>query len=81
MGLDIKSGEADEADGIKKDAPLVGYVHRIIYKIQDVECEANVSFTYELASDFGLLGRDGFFNHFLVKVDERNGKFKLTSYG
>ena len=80
MGLDIKSVKPNNATGVKSGANMVGYVHRITYKVNGISCEADVTFTYELATDFGILGRDGFFNHFLVKFDERKGEFELTPY-
>ncbi|HEX9721643.1 MAG TPA: hypothetical protein VGA53_00045 [Candidatus Paceibacterota bacterium] len=80
MGLDVKSGDRDEAFGLKKDATLVEYIHPITYSIQDINCKADVAFTYELSSDFGLLGRKGFFDQFLVKIDDREGKFEIEPY-
>lgn len=78
LGLDVKSGQEVDLHGIKANSPLKGYRHDIVYKIGGVECPAKVVFTYEFSSRYGILGRKGFFDHFTVEINERDGKVKIT---
>ena len=80
MGLNWKSGIETHPEGIKSGATLTVYLNDIVYKVDGVEYEATVAFTDELDMPFGILGRDGFFNHFSVIFDEKNEEFGIESY-
>ena len=80
MGLNIKNGSPVKLNGIKENAPIQGYIHNITYRIKDVPYQAYVTFADEVGIKDGILGRNGFFNHFIVTIDEKKGEFELIPY-
>lgn len=80
LELELAKGERVQLAGIKKGAPMIGYFHEVVYKIKGVEYKAKFAFAEEFNSQYGLLGRKGFFEYFKVEIDERNKKTKLTPY-
>lgn len=80
LELELTQGEKIKLEGIKKGSPMVGYFHEVNYKVRKIECKAKFVFAEEFNSDYGLLGRKGFFENFKIEIDERNQKTKLTPY-
>ncbi len=80
IGLDIKNGIAVRSKGINKNIVAEAYMHRISYSVGDIQCEADVAFTYDLSTAHGILGRNGFFNHFLVVIDEKKQEVEISPY-
>lgn len=80
VGLDIKRGAEIETKGVNENAPLKSYVHPVVYELRGVEYSAEIAFTYGLSTPYGILGRYGFFDYFLVTIDEKKEEVELLPY-
>jgi hypothetical protein len=60
------------------NAKFVAYVNKIKVGIEDTQLTLKIAFTEELATSFNILGRQGFFESFIVEINERNKIVKLT---
>lgn len=70
LGLDVESGDRDEIGGIVAGTPAEPvYFHRLTLFIQEHwTITVRVGLVRKLSAD-GILGRDGFFDYFLVGFD------------
>jgi hypothetical protein len=60
------------------NAKFVAYVNKVKVGIEDTQLTLKIAFTEELATSFNILGRQGFFESFIVEINERNKIVKLT---
>lgn len=47
-------------------------------RIEDTKLTLKIAFTEELTTSFNILGRQSFFESFIVEINERNKIVKLT---
>ena len=59
---------------------ILGYRHRVPVQVGEARFPLTVVFSREMAVLFNLLGRDNFFQQFLVVFDERRHLVRLDSY-
>lgn len=78
LGLPLARGERVYLEGI--GGRILGYRHRVPARVGDARFPLTVVFSQELAVSFNLLGRDNFFQHFLVSFDERARVVRLQAY-
>lgn len=76
FGLKIENGEKKTITGISGHQ-FTGYIHRIQYKLGGWDYEADVVFADNLAFPFGILGRNGFFEFFAVKITHNQESIEL----
>lgn len=76
LGFELEIGERVYLQGI--GGRILGYAHEVDLKVGDKQIRCRVVFSKELISSINLLGREGFFEHFLVSFDERNHKVLLS---
>lgn len=76
LGLKVKKGRKIEGTGITGTKFTV-YFHKIPYKIGGWDYEAEIGFSYDLGIPFGVLGRDGFFEFFVVKITHSKEEIEL----
>lgn len=77
LGLEIESGELRIFQGI--GGKITGYVHAVIISIENVEFPGNVAFSDELTTSLNILGRESFFEKFIVKFNE-NKKIRARKW-
>lgn len=77
LGLEIESGEPRIFQGI--GGKITGYVHAVIISIENVEFSGNVAFSDELTTSLNILGRESFFEKFIVKFNENKKELELES--
>jgi hypothetical protein len=73
LGLVVETGNRVYLQGI--GAQVTGYRHLIYAEIEGIEFALPVVFSREMQVSFNLLGREGFFDRFVVTLDEQS---KLT---
>lgn len=78
LGMRLVRGERVYLEGI--GGRILGYRHRIPVQVSATTFLLTIVFSQELAVSFNLLGRDNFFERFLVTVDERAQETRLHAY-
>ena len=78
LGIQIENGEKRIAIGISGRIEV--YIHKIEIKIFDKWFPCQVAFSRNLASEFNLLGREGFFDKHLITFNEKDKKTILTEF-
>lgn len=76
LGLDLLGGEHHLAWGIGP-APLDCWRHELDLSILGVSFRAVVDFAPDWTTDYGLLGMEDLFAHFLVAFDQPHQRFWL----
>lgn len=79
MGLVIEEGQEVTLKGPDGSA-FKAYLHDVVYQVGDHQRSASIAFTYNMAPGTGILGREGFFNFFIVEIDHRNKKVRIRPY-
>lgn len=77
LGIDIESGEKTEVGGVT-GAAAPYYWHDVTLNVGGHYFQTRVGFMRAIASDYGILGQDGFFNFFVVKFDYRKEVVELS---
>ncbi len=80
LGLDIKSGKQMVFFGTSGE-PQKAYFHKITFKVGGHYHICEVGFSYDMEKlAYGLLGQDGFFDHWSVKFEyhKENVELKLN---
>lgn len=75
IGLEIESGELRVFQGI--GGKIIGYLHPVTISIEDVEFIGNIAFSDELATSLNILGRESFFERFIVEFNENKKELEL----
>lgn len=76
LGIDIEKGNKIILGGV--GGRIVGYVHNLRMRIAGREFFCPVVFSREYLVSFNLLGRQGFFDQFLITFDEKHKRLSLT---
>lgn len=76
LGIDIESGEKAEVVGITGESEPC-YWHNITLNIGGHDVKTRVGFKRNLASSYGIVGQQGFFNFFVVKFDHQKEEIEL----
>jgi len=72
LGVEIESGEAITSEGIS--GRITVYLHNIKVEFEGFSFLCKIGFSEEYTASFNLLGRDNFFEQFLITFDERSRK-------
>ena len=75
FNIDVEAGKRITLQGV--GGRIVGYVHRIALEVDAIRFWSPIAFSEELTTTINILGRDNFFQHFLVSFDEQNRKTVL----
>ena len=75
LGIEIEKGQEIILGGV--GGRIKGYRHKIKVQINQMILEIPVVFSHEYLVSFNLLGRDTFFENFLITFDEENRNVKL----
>jgi len=80
LGIDISKLKTHSFEGIKKEASALGYLSVIKIGIDNIFFDTPVVFSSDISdSGYGILGQQGFFNHFRVKMDYKGKDIELKS--
>ncbi|MEW6069785.1 MAG: retropepsin-like aspartic protease [Candidatus Thermoplasmatota archaeon] len=75
LNIDLEKGEKLLMEGVSGKISV--YVHKIKIRVEDYEFTAKIAFSEEYTASLNILGRDSFFNHFLITFDENKRKIML----
>ena len=78
FGIPLSRGERVYLEGI--GGRILGYRHRVPAHVGATRFPLTIVFSQELSVSFNLLGRDNFFQRFLVTFDERGRTVRLQPY-
>jgi len=78
LGLRLEQGARLSLEGV--GGRILGYRHRLLAQVGTTKFFSTIVFSKELTVSFTLLGRDNFFEHFLVTFDERRQEVRLQNY-
>lgn len=78
-GLNVEDGEPSRGIGIAGQT-FVAYKHKFKYNIGGIDIEDTIYFSDDLGTPFGILGREGFFNHFKICFDQRKETVEIKAY-
>lgn len=76
LGIDIEKGNKIILGGV--GGRIVGYVHNLRIRIAGRAFSCPVVFSREYLVSFNLLGRQGFFDQFMITFDEKHTRLSLT---
>jgi len=76
--LEMDWREGEEMLLQSANAKFAAYLNEIKVRIEDTELTLQIAFTEELTTSFNILGRQSFFESFIVEINERNKTLKLT---
>lgn len=79
MGLVIEDGREADLKG-PDGSGFKAYLHQVAYRVGGYTKSALIAFTHSMAPGTGILGREGFFSFFVVQIDHRNKKVRITPY-
>lgn len=75
LDIDIERGERINLEGIGNR--IIAYIHKVPVVVEDYKFTCNIGFSEEYTVSFNILGRDNFFQQFLITFDETKQKLKL----
>lgn len=75
LGINIEKGEEIFLGGV--GGRIKGYIHTLEIEVANKKFRIPIVFSYEYLVSLNLLGRDSFFNKFLLNFDERRKKLEL----
>ena len=70
LGVKIRQGKSFYIEGIS--GRILAYLHQIPVQVGVKKFRCKIAFSNELTISFNLLGRDNFFQQFLVVFDEKH---------
>lgn len=76
LGINIEKGKKLYLEGI--GGRILGYLHNIFTEVAGKKFRCKIIFSYEFKVSFNLIGRDNFFQYFLITFDEKNKKLILV---
>ncbi len=76
LGIDVKKGKKESLGGISKQIDI--FIHELEFEVFDKKFVCPVAFSKEFAADINIIGRLGFFEHFVITFDDKNGKFGIV---
>jgi len=77
LGIELEKGKEQLFQGI--GGKIIGYIHNLTMKINEIELSCKVAFSNELTTSLNIVGRESFFDRFLITFDEQNKKLILQS--
>lgn len=81
LEIDIEKLKTNSFEGIKKESSAYGYLTVIEIGIDNIFFDTPVIFSDDISDNgYGVLGQQGFFNHFKVKMDYQGKDIQLKSY-
>lgn len=75
LGLELESGESKLFQGI--GGKITGYLHLVTISVENVKFIGKIAFSDELATSLNMLGRESFFEKFIVKFHENKKEIEL----
>jgi hypothetical protein len=78
LGIQLEQGKRVYLEGI--GGRILGYLHRLPARVGEKAFAFRAVFSRELTVSFNLLGRDNFFQQFLITFDERAKTVQLQDY-
>lgn len=75
LGVSIENGKAFYLEGI--GGRILGYLHVLNARVGSRSFRCKIVFSREFTVSFNLLGRDNFFENFLITFDEQKKKVIL----
>ncbi|MFD5536665.1 aspartyl protease family protein [Streptomyces sp. NPDC127079] len=75
LGLNLKAGEAADIVTVMGGVETV-YFHPITITVGGTRIETRVAFR-ERASDYGVVGQNGFFDHFIISFDRQAEELEI----
>ena len=78
LQIPLVRGERVYLEGV--GGRILGYCHRVPARVGSTSFALPVVFSQELTVSFNLLGRDNFFEQFVVSFDERHRVTRLQAY-
>lgn len=78
LGIKITSGYKRQITGLGGKS-IIGYEHKVILRIGEAQFGTQAIFSKEIPADsFGVLGNQGFFDHFKATLDYRKRTIVLA---
>ena len=78
LGIPLERGKRVYLEGI--GGRILGYLHRLPIQVGNLRFSLAMVFSRELSVSFNLLGRNNFFQRFVVSFDERGRTLHLQPY-
>ena len=78
LGIPLARGEQLYLEGI--GGRILGYRHRVPARVGATQFPCTIVFSQELTVSFNPLGRDNFFQQFLVTFDEQSQVVRVRPY-
>ncbi len=78
LGIDVEGGDLLLVEGISGKISL--YVHPVEMELEGHGFSSRVAFSPEYTASVNLLGREGFFDQFLITFDEESRKVFLETF-
>jgi len=79
LGLKIEEGEPSTGRGIAGQT-FIAYKHKVIYNIGGTDIKDFIYLSDDLGTPFGILGRQGFFDHFKVCFEQKKEMVEIKPY-
>ncbi len=81
LGIDINKLKVHSFEGIKKEASALGYLSVVEIGIDNTFFDTVVIFSNDISDNgYGILGQQGFFNHFRIEMDYKGKDIELKSH-
>jgi len=81
LGIDINKLKVHSFEGIKKEASALGYLSVVEIGIDNTFFDTVVIFSNDISDNgYGILGQQGFFNHFKIEMDYKGKDIELKSH-
>lgn len=77
LGIPMEKGKKIYLTGI--GGRILGYLHRVLLRIGEAEFSCKIVFSPELTVSLNLLGRDNFFQPFVISFFEANKKLLVKT--
>ena len=75
LGINIRRGERVLAEGISGRIQVD--VHEIEMEVEGIQFKCRVGFSPHYSASINIIGREGFFHHFIITFDEKHRKVIL----
>ena len=75
LGIEIETGDKIILEGV--GGRIVAYLHEVPVSIESYNFNCKIGFSVEYTASLNLIGRDNFFEHFLISFNESNRKLML----
>lgn len=76
LGIPLEKGKPVYLTGI--GGRILGYLHRVSIEVGNKTFICKIIFSKEFMVSFNILGRDNFFEYFLITFNEKNKKLILN---